>query len=146
MNNENNNVENSAEDNSKALSDLIQSIQAKIGAEEIDNTQNDSQENSNNLNSILNNLDISSILSNFSNNSNEKKENDNFSGFDPSFLFKIQRIMSSLTKDDPKKNLLISLKPFLRKSRQDKINEYISMLTILNAIEVFNDKGSDKNV
>ncbi|MDO4282163.1 MAG: hypothetical protein Q4D02_00870 [Clostridia bacterium] len=150
MNNENNNVENSSTDNSKALSDLIQSIQAKMEPEEIKSIQEEPKEENNNLNSILSNLDISSLLSAFGNNTSENSNNSNnnhsFSGIDPNLLFKIQKIMSSMSKEDPKKNLLLSLKPFLRKSRQDKINEYISMLTIVNAIEVFSDKGSDKNV
>ena len=54
----------------------------------------------------------------------------------------------SLKKIDnnPKKNLLLSLKPFLRKSRQDKLNEYITMLTLIDAFEAFSSKGSDDNV
>jgi len=54
--------------------------------------------------------------------------------------------MNTIGKDDPQKNLLLSLKPFLRKSRQDKIGEYMSMLTIAKAIEIFTSKGSDDNV
>lgn len=153
MNNESDSVVNTSTDNSQALSDLIQSIQAKMNSEEVENIQEQVKENNNNSNgnnnlaSLLSNLDLSSILGAFNNNSSGNTNNNNTSsGIDPNLLFKIQRVMSSMTKDDPKKNLLISLKPFLRKSRQDKINEYISMLTIINAIEVFSDKGSDKNV
>lgn len=157
MNSEINSVENNSTDNSKALSDLIQNIQAKMNSEEINNIENqvetnnisENNNNSNNISSLLNNLDLSSILGAFSNNGNTNSNTQNsnpFSGIDPSFILKAQKIMSSVTKDDPKKNLLLSLKPFLRQSRQDKINEYISMLTIINALEVFSDKGSDKNV
>lgn len=156
MDNENNSVDNTSIDNSKALSDLIQNIQAKMNSDEIKSEEGstkvdvDNNNNNNNLNSILSNLDLSSILGAFNsgttNNSNNNNNNNTFSGIDPSFLLKAQKIMSSVTRDDPKKSLLLSLKPFLRKSRQDKINEYISMLSIINAIEVFSDKGSDKNV
>lgn len=158
MNNENNSVEESSTDNSKALSDLIQSIQAKMNTENMNNTEetqkvnidntNNENNNSNNIASILNNLDLSSILGAFNSNGNNNSNNTNntFSGIDPSFLLKAQKVMSSVTRDDPKKNLLLSLKPFLRQSRQDKINEYISMLSIISAIEAFSDKGSDKNV
>ena len=52
-------------------------------------------------------------------------------------------MFSSFNQDDPKKSLLLSLKPFLRKTRQDKIGEYITMLTIAEAIGIFNKKGSD---
>ena len=52
-------------------------------------------------------------------------------------------IISNFNKNDPKKDLLKSLKPFLRKSRQDKIGEYINILSIINAIDIFGSKGSD---
>lgn len=163
MNNENDSVENSSTDNSKALSDLIQSIQAKMNTENMESTEenqkvniDNTNTNNNNISSILNNLDLSSILGAFNNNNNSNNNtntntnsnsnNNTFSGIDPSFLLKAQKVMSSVTRDDPKKNLLLSLKPFLRQSRQDKINEYISMLSIISAIEAFSDKGSDKNV
>lgn len=162
MNTENDSVENSSTDNSKALSDLIQSIQAKMNTENMESTEenqkvnidntNTNNNNSSNISSILNNLDLSSILGAFNNNNNSNNNtntnsnNNTFSGIDPSFLLKAQKVMSSVTRDDPKKNLLLSLKPFLRQSRQDKINEYISMLSIISAIEAFSDKGSDKNV
>lgn len=167
MNTENDSVENSSTDNSKALSDLIQSIQAKMNTENMESAEenqkvniDNTNTNNNNISSILNNLDLSSILGAFNNNNNSNNNtntntntntnsnsnNNTFSGIDPSFLLKAQKVMSSVTRDDPKKNLLLSLKPFLRQSRQDKINEYISMLSIISAIEAFSDKGSDKNV
>lgn len=134
-------------DNSEALSNLIQSIQSKMNSENIQNVAEETKEDQSNTN-IFNNLDLVSILNTFSgNNSNQANTKQNTSSsFDPSLMLKIQKIMSSVTKEDPKKNLLLSLKPFLRKSRQDKLNEYISMLTIANALEIFSDKGSDKNV
>ena len=57
---------------------------------------------------------------------------------------KFGNMFSSATQSDPKRNLLLSLKPFLRKTRQDKLNEYITILTIVDAIGIFNSKGSDK--
>lgn len=103
-----------------------------------------------NLASLLQNIDLSSIMNIFTNNNTTAKQHDNaesnsiFNGFDASTILKFQRILSSMNKNDPKKNLLLSLKPFLRKSRQDKLNEYVTMLTIANAIEIFGSKGSDE--
>ena len=51
-----------------------------------------------------------------------------------------------MNTNDPKRNLLISLKPFLRKSRQDKLNEYITILGIIKVLGIFDKKGSDDNV
>ena len=141
MNNENNN----SQDNSQAIFNLIQSIQAKMEPQ----NNNQKHEEITTSDSVTNNINLASLLDTFNNtNSNTQGQNDSnfFSGFDPNILFKIQKVISSMSEDDPKKTLLISLKPFLRKSRQDKLNEYISMLSIIKAIEVFSDKGSDKNV
>ncbi len=146
------------QENQKNIYDLIQSIQAKINTQ--DNTeQSELKENNNtntnpdtNLNidnpqSMLNNIDLSSILSslNLNGNNQSKEENNsfNFGDIDPNTIFKIQRLISNFTKNDPKKDLLRSLKPFLRKSRQDKFGEYMTILSLIDAIDIFGSKGSD---
>ena len=169
----NNEVENnnSTTSNSNQIFDLIQSIQSKLNSENDtntkteeqndtnvdDNIQNDYNENSPkntfDFSSILKNIDIGSIINTFNsinqNNSNNDinnntASNNNFNGIDPSLIMKFGNMFSSATRNDPKKNLLLSLKPFLRKTRQDKLNEYITILTIVDAIGIFNSKGSDK--
>ena len=151
-------------DNSEAISKLIESIQSKLN-NELDtsnnqdipdntylssnntNTQEKSNENPNS------NFDLGSIMGllgklNLNSNSNTDTSNDSdfsFSNLDPALFSKLQKIVVSLGKKDPKKDLLVSLKPFLRKSRQDKIGEYITILTIIRAFEAFNEKGSDEN-
>ncbi len=137
------------------LFDLIQGIQSKLSEEKPPNSKEEKnnmdyiqetmfsneqkkgnkKENGNfNISDLLNNLNLSSLLGN------------NESGFDINTIMRIQRILSSMSKDDPRKNLLVSLKPFLRKSRQDKINEYLTYLSIGSALGLFDDKGSGKNV
>ena len=116
----------------------------------------DTKDTAQNLNiaSLLNNFDISSFLNNFDfskenyNNNNNNKEGSfdssfNFNDIDPEALFKIQKIVSKMSKNNPKKDLLRSLKPFLRKSRQDKMGEYMTILSIIDAIDIFGSKGSD---
>lgn len=121
----------------------------------LDNVDNDNSNYNNNkqnidfsnLSSILNNIDLSSVLGLLSkmNTNTNKEENSsfNFDKLDPNLINKIQKVIMSMGKNDPRKDLLKSLKPFLRKSRQDKLGEYISMLNIVNAIQIFNDKGSE---
>lgn len=140
---------------SEAIFDLIQNIQSKLN-NELDNSEtntnetlsNSEYENQNtNTNTNNSNFDISSIiglLGNMNNNSSNGTSFD-FTNLDPKLFSKIQKIVVTLGKKDPKKDLLISLKPFLRKSRQDKIGEYITILTIIKAFEAFSDKGSDEN-
>lgn len=137
------------------LFELIQGIQSKLSEEKPPNSKEEkinmdyiqetmfkneqkkeSKKETNNFNisDILNSLNLSDLLGN------------NDSGFDINTIGKIQKILSSMNKDDPRKNLLISLKPFLRKSRQEKINEYLTYLTIGSALGIFDDKGSGNNV
>lgn len=74
----------------------------------------------------------------------QEDNNDSFN-FDPSMIFKAQKIFSKMNGNNPKKNLLLSLKPFLRQSRQDKMNDYITILNIISGLEAFknDDKGRD---
>jgi hypothetical protein len=135
------------------LFELIQGIQSKLNEEKPLNSKDDKidnmeenvfkneqkkeskKENNNfNISDLLNNLNLSSLLGN------------NDSGFDMNTMMKIQKILSSMNKDDPRKNLLISLKPFLRKSRQEKINEYLTYLSIGSALGIFDDRGSGEDV
>ena len=98
---------------------------------------------------ILKNVDIGNLINTFSNNNNNNKNDSNsfdFSNFDPKLFGRIQKIITTMNTNDPKRNLLISLKPFLRKSRQDKLNEYITILGIIKVLGIFDKKGSDDNV
>lgn len=109
------------------------------------------------LSSILGKINIPELLSGLgnSNNSSNKKSQNNYSNensnssnsdnlnIDMNTIFKMQKIIGSMNKSDPRKNLLLSLKPFLRQSRQDKINEYITILSLTSVLGIFGDKGSD---
>lgn len=168
---ENNKTNNTNENYEKVL-DLIQSIQTKMNQKEnnenkdtkdsnveIDNNKevnnkNINLDNTNNtdfsaITDILKNVDIGNLINTFSNNNNNNKNDSNsfdFSNFDPKLFGRIQKIITTMNTNDPKRNLLISLKPFLRKSRQDKLNEYITILGIIKVLGIFDKKGSDDNV
>ena len=50
-------------------------------------------------------------------------------------------------KDDPRSNLLESLKPYLKESRKSKIDQYIQLMNISRVMDVFPFMGGDgKNV
>ena len=168
---ENNKINNTNENYEKVL-DLIQSMQTKMNQKEnnenkdtkdsnveIDNNKevnnkNINLDNTNNtdfsaITDILKNVDIGNLINTFSNNNNNNKNDSNsfdFSNFDPKLFGRIQKIITTMNTNDPKRNLLISLKPFLRKSRQDKLNEYITILGIIKVLGIFDKKGSDDNV
>ncbi|MEG1141497.1 MAG: hypothetical protein RSE41_03450 [Clostridia bacterium] len=122
--------------NENDLLSLVENIKSKM------NTENTKVDENNNLNNILNSFTKENNTKNNENFENiEIKNNENTevnTGFDISTLLKVQKILSNMNKSDPRKNLLLSLKPFLRESRQEKINEYITYLSIGSAIGIFN--------
>lgn len=102
---------------------------------------------------------FSSMMSNGNNNSNENPESSentntqnssNSSGFDfnnidMNTILKMKSIMEKLnSKDDPRSNLLYSLKPYLRESKKEKLDQYANLLNIAKLSELFknDNKGS----
>lgn len=90
---------------------------------------------------------IFNSLNNSSNNSNKNENNSNDSSLDIDMdtLLKMKQLLSSMNsnKDDPRTNLLISLKPYLKESRQKKVDQYIKLFGISKAFEIFNTLGGD---
>lgn len=128
------------EDNKEALNNLINSIQEKMNTNTSES--NEIKENTTpsfDISSLLNTLNSSTSSSNSSNDESSNESN----GFDPNLLLKFQKIMGAINSSNPQKDLLLSLKPFLRKSRQNKINEYLTILSLISVLDSFKDKGSD---
>ena len=48
-------------------------------------------------------------------------------------------------QNDPRANLLLSLKPYLKKSRKDKVEQYIKLFQMTNVMDFLkaNDNGGD---
>lgn len=128
------------EDNQNALNNLIASIQEKMGnnnSNTVENATNNSQPDFSSLLNTLNKQDTSN-----ENENTTKNESSNFN-IDPSIFLKIQKILSAMNSNTPQKDLLLSLKPFLRKSRQDKMSDYLTILSVISIIESFSNKGSE---
>lgn len=138
-------------ENTEIISNLINNIQSKLNnesitEEHIDQTHTNTDSFTNSDDNKNKSFDISSIFNILNNyKADNNKDGFNLNDIDPMLFSKIQKIVLNLGKQDPKKDLLNSLKPFLRKSRQDKISEYITILTLIKAFEAFKDKGSDEN-
>ncbi len=50
------------------------------------------------------------------------------------------------SKDDPRSKLLISLKPYLKDSRKNKIDQYIQFLNMSKVIDLFSKSNGDGKV
>lgn len=108
------------------------------------------------LSSILekNNIDLNQVLENFNQskqtNENSSKNNtppNESSSIDPEMILKIQKLLSLMNnnKNSKDEQLLQSLKPYMRPSRKDKIDQYIKLLHIMKLFENFQEMGGNLN-
>lgn len=95
---------------------------------------------------MLNNLS-SMFQSNTSNDpmTNTSSNSSNSFNLDPQTLMKMTSIINNMNKkDNPGTNLLHSLKPYLRDSRKNKLDQYSNLLNITRIAEAMkNDKKGD---
>ena len=86
------------------------------------------------------------LNNNSSNNKQNNKETDSnsthnfdFSKIDMNTMMKITSMLNNMNnKDDPRTNLIYSLKPYLRDSKKEKIDQYANLLNITKMADLFN--------
>lgn len=101
----------------------------------------------NNLNSMLNssNSSSSNTSQNYNNNSQNNSSNNNNFNIDINTIMKMKSIMEKMNNnDDPRANLLYSLKPYLRDSKKEKVDQYVNMLNITKIAEFMNNNDDKK--
>ena len=99
--------------------------------------------NNNNSNTSNNNRSNSQ---NSSQNSNEGSLD--FPNIDIETMMKLQGVMSkmkSFNNDDDMSKLLMSLKPYLRNEKKEKVDEYIKLIKMGKITQAFDLFGGDKN-
>jgi len=153
-------------ENLNPLLDIISSIQEKldsVNSNYTDNSINNSNTytnpssnfnlgnnnmnmgfNSNTTNSSSGGFDTSKLfemLGNISGNNQKATSSalNPFANLDMDTMMRLGKIFTSMNKEDPRKNLLLSLKPFLRNDRQRNVDTYIFVLGILNVLDSFNN-------
>ena len=73
------------------------------------------------------------------------KEQSSSGNIDIENILKMKTIIEKMNaKEDPRSNLLLSLKPYLKESRQGKVDQYIQLLNMSKILEVFPFMGGDK--
>ena len=117
-------------------------------------TQSENQENLNitpemisNLTNMLKSKNSETEKQTESNSNNTNKQQDStFNNIDFETIMKIKSIMETLNKkDDPRSNLLYSLKPYLRESKQKKLDQYVNLLKITEISNLFKNGKGDGN-
>lgn len=84
--------------------------------------------------------------SNSSNDTNNTSSSDSGNNLDLDFdtILKIKNIIEAFNKkDDAKSNLLYSLKPYLRESRQKKIDQYINLFKLSGITKLLKKEKGD---
>lgn len=136
--------------NNEDMSDLFEKFNSVAGQNNISpdmvnnlfnmlkNSNNSQNDNSNtNFNTSNNNQ----YSNNFSNNS---ADSSNSNGIDFETIMKMKSIIDKMNvKDDPRSNLLQSLKPYLKDSRRAKVDQYIQLMNMSKVMEIFPFIGGD---
>lgn len=138
--------------NNEDMSDVFDKLnsiagQNNISTEMVNNLFNMfNNSNNNNENINPNNSDNSSKQDyNYSSNSNNQENPFGNSGIDFETIMKMKTIIDKMnTKDDPRSNLLQSLKPYLKDSRKSKVDQYIQLMNMSKVMDVFPFMGGDK--
>ena len=91
---------------------------------------------------------LSSLSSNGSANdsNNNSKSSDSNSSIDFETLLKMKSIIEKFndSSNDPRANLLLSLKPYLKESRKEKVDQYIKLFGMGKVLEILNSSGGEK--
>lgn len=132
-----------SEDMSKLMGQLSNMLNSNEMPEEIKNMIKGLQASKEN--------NSSATLSNNSKNAQDAKAEDTSSDasmpeFDINMMLKMKQIMDSLgtRQDDPRANLLRSLKPYLKESRKEKVDQYIQIFGMGKVFEMLNPLGGEK--
>lgn len=80
-----------------------------------------------------------------STNSSENQSNSfDFSKIDMNTLLKMKSVMEKLnSSNDPRSNLLYSLKPYLREGKKEKIDQYANLLNVAKLADLFKDTNKE---
>ena len=88
---------------------------------------------------------LMSMMNNSSNNSQSEQANNSSNSdnsqnnIDFDTILKMKSIIDKMNiKDDPRSNLLESLKPYLKESRRSKIDQYVQLMNMSKVMESFN--------
>ena len=111
-----------------------------------------------NFSSAMNNENASSFMngdsSSFNINADKSSSADNssasgnfdFNNIDVNTIIKMKSIIDKInSKDDPRSNLLRSLKPYLRDERREKVDQYANLMNVAKIAELFKNDSKENN-
>lgn len=144
---------NGTDNTNNSMNDFMQNFSNMINnnqiPDNIKNILNNMMQNTNN--ETTNNSDPNFTTSSSRKNTNTSNNTSTFNNFDMNTIFRIQNLMNSINNDkqnESRTNLLLSLKPYLKESRREKVDQYIQLMKMEKIFEAINplenNTGGDK--
>ena len=125
---------------------------SKISPEMIENfskimSNSNSNKNDESTNNTSNNQNSNNSQNTYNSSKNSSSNNFDFNNIDMNTILKMKSVMEKMNNsNDTRSNLLYSLKPYLRETKQEKLDQYVNLLKVSQIAEVLkNDKKDDKN-
>lgn len=151
-----NNIKNMMDNGN--LPDNLQEIVNNLKSNEKNVTQETQNINEENTNpSTIQNFDInkispemiqnlSSLFNSNSNDNNVNSNNNSEPSIDINTILKMKTIIDSMNqKNDPRANLLYSLKPYLRENRKNKLDQYVNLLKMTKIADIMKTEKKENN-
>ena len=114
------------------------------------NNNNNTNFNNNDLNNILSQIspeminNLNSMLNSNNRNPSQSSSQSNNLNLDMNTIMKMKSIMENMNnRNDPRANLLYSLKPYLRDSKKNKLDQYVNLLNVSKLAELMNKNNND---
>lgn len=135
------------------IKQMMNNLQNSSNNSNVNNATNSNNNSNPDLNNILSQVSPEMInnlnnMLNSNNQSNQDRDNNNSSNFniDMNTIMKMKSIMNNMNdKNDPRANLLYSLKPYLRDSKKNKLDQYVNFLNISKITGIMNKKEDNKD-
>lgn len=114
------------------MSDMIKNISKMINEGNIPDD----------IKNIVNNLKSDSSSTNSS--SDSSSSNSSAPNIDFETILKMKSIFEKMNStEDPRANLLRSLKPYLKESRKSKVDQYIQLFNMTKVMDIFKPNGGE---
>ncbi len=99
------------------------------------------------IKNMLNNFNSNGMSSDsFTEQQSPENSSSDIPNFDMETMIKMKSIIDNMNRsqNDPRANLLKSLKPYLKPSRKEKVDQYIKLFSMGKAFEILNPLGGEK--
>lgn len=132
------------------IKEMLNSLQNSSSGKSNNSTDNNANNNNNSNNNGISpndntNQDNRNTHSFDTHSSNSQNNSQSIPNIDINTMMKMQKIISAMNNSSNNSgvNLLRSLKPYLKPSRQAKVDEYIQLFNIEKVIELMKQSGGD---